>query len=65
MDIDRARNLLRLRRSFLKRGLRLTEFERIMRGYGPIHVPHWLEAAYEMKGALSDALARRAGNHVA
>lgn len=63
-QLDRARNMLRLRRSFLKRGLRVTDFEHILRGYGPLDVPAWLETAYEIKGALSDALNRRAGAHV-
>ncbi|MCC6155617.1 MAG: hypothetical protein IT367_17740 [Candidatus Hydrogenedentes bacterium] len=57
---DRARNLLRLRRSFLKRGLRLTDFEHILRGYGPIAIPEWLQMAYDVRGAFSDRLQRGA-----
>ena len=56
---DRARNLLRLRRSFLKRELRLTDFEHILRGYGPISIPEWLQTAYDIRGAISDRFQRR------
>lgn len=57
---DRARNLLRLRRSFLKHGLRLTDFEHILRGYGPIAIPEWLQTAYDIRGAVSDQFQRGA-----
>ena len=60
-QIDRARNVLRLRRSFLKHGLRMTDFDRILQGYGSIAVPGWLEMAYDIKGAVSDSIARRSG----
>jgi 3-deoxy-D-manno-octulosonic acid kinase len=60
---DRARNLLRLRRSFIKRGLRMTDFEHVLRGYGPIAIPDWLQTAYEIRGAISDALRRRSNTH--
>lgn len=63
LPIDRARNLLRLRRSFLKRGLRMTDFESILRGYGPVDVPGWLETAYAIKGAISDTFGRRSNTH--
>lgn len=55
-ETDRARNLLRLRRSFWKRGLRMTDFERVRFGYGPVAWPQWLEWLYDAKGAASDAL---------
>jgi len=61
---DRARNLLRLRRSFLKRGLRLTDFEHILRGYGPIAIPEWLQTAYDIRGAVSDRVQRGAAMRV-
>ena len=64
-QLGRARNLLRLRRSFLKRGLRMTDFEHILRGYGPVAIPSWLESVYEIKGAVSDAIGRRSGTHAA
>jgi 3-deoxy-D-manno-octulosonic acid kinase len=63
-NFDRARNLLRLRRSFLKRGLRLTDFEHILRGYGPIAIPEWLQTAYDIRGAVSDRFQRRAAMRV-
>ncbi|MDZ4858074.1 MAG: lipopolysaccharide kinase InaA family protein [Candidatus Hydrogenedentes bacterium] len=59
-----ARNLLRLQRSFVKRGLRLTDFERIRRAYGPLAMPSWLEWAYGAKGSASDVLHRHSGKHV-
>lgn len=62
-QLDRARNMLRLRRSFLKRGLRMTDFEHVLGGYGPLAVPGWLDSVYEIKGALSDALNRLMGTH--
>ncbi|MCC6795318.1 MAG: phosphotransferase [Candidatus Hydrogenedentes bacterium] len=61
---DRARNLLRLRRSFLKHGLRLTDFEQILRGYGPIAIPEWLQNAYDIRGAISDRYHRGAAMRV-
>jgi 3-deoxy-D-manno-octulosonic acid kinase len=62
-QLGRARNLLRLRRSFLKRGLPMTDFECVLRGYGPISLPGWLETVYEIKGAVSDAIGRCSGTH--
>lgn len=64
-QFDRARNLLRLRRSFLKQGLRMTDFESILRGYGGIALPGWLEFVYEIKGAVSDVIQRRSGTDAA
>lgn len=54
---QRARNLLRLRRSFLKRGLDEMDYESILAAYGPIAIPSWLDAAYRLKGKVSDLLA--------
>ncbi len=62
-DIQRAQNLLRLRRSFVKRGLRLTDYERIRRAYGAASVPQWLEWLYDAKSALSDSVRSRTGTN--
>lgn len=54
--IQRARNLLRLRRSFQKWALPELAFERILAGYGPVSFPAWLDAAYRFKAKASDLL---------
>jgi 3-deoxy-D-manno-octulosonic acid kinase len=56
-QLDRARNLLRLRRSFAKRGLSLDAYETIRAGYGPLPIPSWLDVLYRLKGRASDLLA--------
>ena len=57
----RSRNLLRLLRSFAKNDVPGTWFSRLCEGYGEIEhgIPRWLAAAYGLKGAASDLLARR------
>ncbi len=47
----RARNLLRLRRSFEKHGRSRTDYETLLAGYGAIDIPWWLDWAYRMRGA--------------
>jgi len=61
--IQRARNLLRLRRSCEKNGLDASCFDAIRKGYGTVRVPSWLDALYRCKGALSDAARHRKRRH--
>lgn len=56
-SVQRARNLLRLRRSFQKLGLPMPGYEAILVGYGPLTFPAWLDAAYRLKAKASDLLA--------
>ena len=58
-DSQRTRNLLRLKRSFIKNHVSLEYFQSICTGYGCFVAPFWVEWAYDMKGKLSDALSRR------
>ncbi len=60
--IGRARNLLRLRRSFEKRGWPPGYFEFLVEGYGGLTPPRWLDALYRMKGRLSSWLAQGRSN---
>ena len=55
----RARNLLRLRRSFSKNFLPLRLFAPIARGYGMDSLPRLLDHFYHTKGVLSDTFAGR------
>ncbi len=55
--LQRARNLLRLRRSLQKHGLYDIAYEAILAGYGAIAFPAWLDAAYRLKAKASDLLA--------
>jgi len=57
--VARARNLMRLRRSFEKNGLSLAAYQRVVEGYGPLRAPAWLDGLYRLKGRLSDAVAGR------
>ena len=59
-DTDRARNLLRLRRSFDKNGLSEEPFRVILEGYGtlPRAYDQW-DATYRAKGRVSDAMGSR------
>lgn len=71
IDFDRARllpritprqrwnNLLRLRRSIEKNGFPAAHFDAICEGYGAQHLPAWLDAAYRVKGRVSDRLQGR------
>jgi 3-deoxy-D-manno-octulosonic acid kinase len=54
--IRRARNLLRLRRSFQKWAMAESAFDRILEGYGFITFPAWLDAAYRFKAKASDLM---------
>lgn len=56
---QRWKNLLRLRRSLEKNGLPLAHFDAIREGYGVKHLPNWLDAAYRVKGRVSDSLQGR------
>lgn len=55
----RFRNLLRLRRSLDKCGFPRAHFDVICRGYGVARIPRWLDAAYILKGFLSNLLMGR------
>jgi len=58
-DEARARNLLRLRRSFQKHGLESAWFAAVCRGYGIKALPGWLSSAYSVKAQLTDLLSGR------
>ena len=55
----RARNLLRLRRSFQKHGLDSAWYAAVCRGYGAKALPGWLSSAYRLKAQLTDLLSGR------
>jgi 3-deoxy-D-manno-octulosonic acid kinase len=55
--MQRARNLLRLRRSIDKNGCDPKSFDDICLGYGDIAWPPWLDRLYKIKGRLSDTIA--------
>ncbi len=57
--LRRSQNLLRLRRSFLKRGLSEMLFRELCEGYGELRVPPVLEILYRLKGLGSDVLGGR------
>lgn len=57
--VSRARNLLRLRRSFAKNCLPLRFFDLVREGYGEHWLPLWLRVAYAFKARCSDALTGR------
>lgn len=57
--LSRARNLLRLRRSFAKSFLPQRFFDLVREGYGDLRLPLWLRAGYALKARLSDGLAGR------
>ncbi len=54
----RARNLLRLRRSFEKNGVPEAHYEAIRAGYGDLGIPAVLDSAYRLRGKLSDMFRR-------
>jgi len=56
---SRARNLLRLRRSFQKCGLPELYFRQLCDGYGTGELPHLLDWLYSAKGSISDMFAGR------
>jgi len=53
-QIQRARNLLRFRRSLEKNDLPLDLFPQLCEGYGVKSLPAWLTRTYQVKGKLSD-----------
>lgn len=55
---NRARNLLRLRRSFEKNHVDLGHFKTIRDGYGPLVIPAWLRGLYRLKRTLSNLISR-------
>ncbi len=52
-DRTRRRNLLRLRRSFERHRIE-PHFATLISGYGPVDFPAWLDAAYRLRGRVSD-----------
>ncbi len=54
--LQRARNLLRLRRSIQKNGLDPAVHAEIRQGYGALRIPSWLDWAYRAKARASDTL---------
>lgn len=54
--VDRARNLLRLRRSFERKGYSRSHFNALLDGYGDFTMPRWLEQTYRLKGLFSDTI---------
>lgn len=59
--LHRARNLLRLRRSFDTCYLPIRFFQLVCEGYGGRRLPLWLRLVYSAKGKLSDLLSGRSG----
>ena len=57
--LQRARNLLRLRRSLVKNFLPLRFFPPLLKGYGTHALPYWLDRVYAAKGWLSDLVSGR------
>lgn len=55
----RARNLLRLRRSFEKRGYPVVFWQHVLEGYGDIEIPRALHRAYRVKACFSDMIQGR------
>ena len=58
-DSQRSRNLLRLKRSFVKNHVSLDHFETLAQGYGCFVAPYWAEWVHDTKNRLSDKLAGR------
>ncbi len=57
--LQRARNLLRLRRSFEKNTLSPAYFEAVYTGYAYDVIPLWLKWLYTLKGHISNLFLRR------
>jgi 3-deoxy-D-manno-octulosonic acid kinase len=55
-QVQRARNLLRFRRSLEKNNLPIDLFRPLCEGYGVNSLPAWLTRAYQLKAKLSDAI---------
>lgn len=62
-QFQRARNLLRLRRSLQKNGIPGGVFQALCSGYGIQSFPSWLDGLYRLKGALSDFTRGRKPTH--
>ena len=60
----RARNLLRLRRSFSKRGHPAVFWQHTMDGYADITIPWALNTAYRVKACFSDMIQGRRNTQV-
>jgi 3-deoxy-D-manno-octulosonic acid kinase len=58
-DGQRARNLLRLRRSFEKKGHSREDFEMLLQGYGSVNIPRWLQLLSLIKNSISDLFQRK------
>jgi 3-deoxy-D-manno-octulosonic acid kinase len=56
----RSRSMLRLKRSFEKRGLAEADYGLLCDGYGGAAAPKWLERAYAIKAIASDKLSGNA-----
>lgn len=52
--VRRARNLLRLRRSFHRLGHGEDAYQALLKGYGGLHFPRWLRLLYSGKDLFSD-----------
>jgi 3-deoxy-D-manno-octulosonic acid kinase len=61
--LQRARNLLRFRRSIEKNGVDPALYTGTLAGYGGPEPPRWLGTLYALKGALSDRIPG-SGHHV-
>lgn len=59
--LQRARDLLRFRRSLVKNGIARDVYDSICGGYGGFRPPAWLSWGYRLKGTLSDWIAGRSG----
>lgn len=58
---QRARNLLRLRRSLEKNRFGPEIFDRIRAGYGELHIPGWLSLLYRVRGVFSNIVSGTEG----
>ena len=54
--LQRARNLLRLRRSLQKNGVSASIYNAVLEGYGGPPPPAWLTAVYALKGVCTDRI---------
>jgi tRNA A-37 threonylcarbamoyl transferase component Bud32 len=61
--LQRARNLLRLRRSLEKNGLAVSLLKPLCEGYGIESLPEWITRVYRAKGRLSDLVSSRGHGH--
>jgi 3-deoxy-D-manno-octulosonic acid kinase len=61
--LQRARNLLRFRRSLEKNGFPVTLFRHLCEGYGVDSLPGWIDRIYHAKGRFSDIASGRVHDH--